>query len=235
MLFSDQPKWPLFFIALFPTLLFGIFAYKNFLPYQFPNQWQPTASTLNTTGVYDDKNEQGVFMGKKVASSPVVKKVVEKQAVLGDYYAVKRIDVDLTNQRVYAFEDNKKVMEFVVSTGKWGRTPTGTFRIAYKNYVQKMEGGNKALGTYYYLPNVHYVQFFGNEQIPWSRGFSFHEAYWHNNFGVPMSHGCINMKLEDAQALYEWTTPDTGGKWWAKATGENLGTVVMIYGQTPAS
>jgi lipoprotein-anchoring transpeptidase ErfK/SrfK len=141
------------------------------------------------------------------------------QNVLGDT-AGKRIEVNLASQSVLAFEGSNKVNEFVVSTGLWGRTPTGSFTIQRKVASQTMAGGNRALGTYYYLPGVPWVQFFGNAQIPWSRGFSFHGTYWHNNFGHPMSHGCINMKTPDAKWLYDWAP---------------MGTPVQIYGNTPAS
>ncbi len=230
---KKQSKRRYFLLSVLPVLIIGVYLYKNVLPYKFPAQWQPTPQTLNTTGLYDHSDEEGVFLGKKVRSSDISGKETAPIAVLGENNAEKRIEVDLTNQRTYAYEGDTKVMEFVVSTGKWGRTPTGEFEIAYKNYVQKMEGGKKELGTYYYLPNVHYVQFFGNDKIPWSRGFSFHEAYWHNNFGVPMSHGCVNMKREDAEALYNWTTPVLGERRWMKATEENPGTRVVIYGEAP--
>ena len=98
-----------------------------------------------------------------------------------------------------------------------------------------MQGGNKDLGTYYYLPNVPYVMFFYNNEIVKMRGFSFHGTYWHNNFGHPMSHGCINMKTEDAKKLYEWATPVvTNPKAWSTlTTAENPGTKVIIYGKAP--
>jgi lipoprotein-anchoring transpeptidase ErfK/SrfK len=79
-----------------------------------------------------------------------------------------------------------------------------------------MSGGSKELGTYYYLPNVQNVMFFYNEQYERKLGFSFHQAYWHNNFGVPMSHGCINMTTADSAKLYEWA---------------DVGTSVVIYGK----
>ncbi len=222
-------------------LVLGLFAFsisayllKNILPYALPLQYQPSVQDIEQGGYYDYAEEKGVWHGEEVTSvkSPNPSKPIQ---VLGTNSGNKRIEVDLTNQKVYAYEGDARVFEFTVSTGKWGATPTGTFTIAYKNYSQKMSGGSKALGTYYYLPNVHHVQFFGNDQIPWSRGFSFHEAYWHNNFGHPMSHGCINMKAADAEALYNWTTPDVGDKRWVKASEENSGTTVIIYGTTPRS
>ncbi len=147
----------------------------------------------------------------------------------------KRIEVDLTNQRTYAYEGTKLVYEFTVSTGLWGWTPTGEFTIWTKVRSQLMQGGSKEKGTYYYLPNVPYVMFFYNNEIEKMRGFSFHGAYWHNNFGHPMSHGCINMRNEDAKLLYEWATPVvTNPKAWSTpSTQDNQGTKVIIYGKAP--
>lgn len=147
----------------------------------------------------------------------------------------KRIEVDLTRQQVYAFEGDRVVYQFTVSTGKWGRTPTGVFTIWTKVRSQLMKGGNKQLHTYYYLPNVPWVMFFANDEVPKMRGFSFHGTYWHNNFGHPMSHGCINMRIEDAKTLYEWAMPQvTDAKAWSTpASAENPGTKVVIYGVTP--
>lgn len=222
------------FIVIGVAFIMGVFLYKNVLPYHFSHQWEANSGNLNTTGAYDSKEEKGVFLGKEVKSQDISETAMARSSILGETDASnKRIEVDLANQRVYAFEGNKVAMSFIVSTGKWGRTPTGTFKIAYKTRAQKMSGGNQALGTYYYLPNVQYVQFFGNSEIPWSRGFSFHGTYWHENFGTPMSHGCVNMRNEDAQALYYWTNPAIGDSRVIKATAENEGTTVIIYGETP--
>ncbi len=96
-----------------------------------------------------------------------------------------------------------------------------------------MEGGKKELGTYYYLPNVPFVMYFYNGQIPKWRGFGLHGTYWHNNFGHPMSHGCINMKTEDAELLFHWAKPDLNGKRSIWASKENPGTPIIIYGEAP--
>ena len=63
-------------------------------------------------------------------------------------------------------------------------------------------------------------------------GYSIHGAYWHNNFGHPMSHGCVNMKTEDAEQIYNWANPPTEGNT-TYATKENPGTEVVIYGTAP--
>lgn len=166
-------------------------------------------------------NELGIFMTLR--------------SVLGVTNTEKRIEVDLTSQKVYAYDGEHKVFEFTVSTGKWAPTPVGEFRIWAKVRSQKMSGGEKRLGTYYYLPNVPYVMFFYNNAIAKMRGFSFHGTYWHDNFGHPMSHGCVNMRIADAKTLYEWAGPVvTNEKAWSTLSdASNMGTRVIIYGETP--
>ena len=65
-----------------------------------------------------------------------------------------------------------------------------------------MKGGSKALGTFYDLANVPYVMYY-------YQGYGIHGAYWHNNFGHPMSHGCINMRPEEAGIVYSWADVGT--------------------------
>ena len=124
----------------------------------------------------------------------------------------KRIEVDLTNQRLYAYEGNQKVYDFLISSGLYNSTPTGTFKIWIKIKSQKMSGGSVEQGTYYYLPNVPYILFFYNDQVAKYIGYGIHGAYWHNNFGHPMSHGCINVHPDDVEKLYYWAQPDLGEK-----------------------
>lgn len=183
-----------------------------------------------------NNQKRAEFHGTPVAL-PNLAGLGEARQILGlsSQDASKRIEVNLTNQMVYAIEGDRIVYQFLVSTGKWGRTPTGEFTIWTKVRSQLMSGGSKALHTYYYLPNVPYVMFFYNNDVAKMRGFSFHGTYWHSNFGHPMSHGCINMRIEDAKTLYEWATPVvTNAKAWSTpATPENPGTRVVIYGTTP--
>ena len=129
--------------------------------------------------------------------------------ILGDSIVLpnddtKRISVDLTTQRLTAYENDQKVFDYSISSGTWNRTPTGTFTVWIKVHSQKMSGGSKELGTYFYLPNVPHILFFYNDKTPKQMGYSIHGAYWHNNFGVPMSHGCINMKTTEVGSIYDW-------------------------------
>ncbi len=120
----------------------------------------------------------------------------------------KWIDVDLSEQLVTPYEDMTPIRSFIVSTGLPGTpTVTGEFRIWAKTAVQDMYGGNRAAGDYYYLEDVQWVQYFFED-------YAFHGTYWHENFGQPMSRGCVNMRNEDAKWLFDWAAPvqsDTDG------------------------
>lgn len=147
------------------------------------------------------------------------------QAVLGNQASAgeKWIEVVLSEQKVYAWDGSQKIYEFVVSTGRqWTSTPEGEFRIWAKLKATRMKGGSMERGDYYDLPNVPYVMFF-------NKGYGLHGTYWHNNFGTPMSHGCVNMRIEDAKALFEWATPNlSGSQWTVNATKNNPGTRVVV-------
>ncbi len=107
------------------------------------------------------------------------------------------IDVDLSEQRVRAYKGKNLLNSFVVSTGTW-RTPTVTGQ--YKIYV-KYRYADMA-GPGYYLANVPYVMYF-------YKGYGLHGTYWHNNFGTPMSHGCVNFRTDDAGWVYNWASVGT--------------------------
>lgn len=126
------------------------------------------------------------------------------------------IDVDLSEQTVIAFEGNRPVRQFIISSGLPGTpTVTGTFHIRTKVRTQTMSGDG------YSLPNVEWVQYFYQD-------YALHGSYWHNNFGNPMSHGCVNMTNEDAKWLFDWTSPEWDGETWMHIpSGE--GTVVVVH------
>jgi lipoprotein-anchoring transpeptidase ErfK/SrfK len=85
-----------------------------------------------------------------------------------------------------------------------------------------MSGGSQELGTYYNLPNVPSNMFF-------YKGYAIHGAYWHNNFGHPMSHGCVNEPLASAAQLFEWAGPTVpAGVNAVRASADNPGTRVVI-------
>lgn len=127
------------------------------------------------------------------------------------------IRVDLSEQIVVAYEQDKPVRAFVVSSGL-PRTPTvtGTFRIRTKVKEQVMSGDG------YYLPGVKWVQYFYAD-------YGFHGTYWHNNFGEPMSRGCLNMTDSDAKWLFDWAGPTWDGKTiWYNSSEANPGALVIV-------
>jgi len=105
-------------------------------------------------------------------------------------------DVNLTRQTVTLMNGSTPGQTFTVSSGKASTpTPTGTFHVYAQVPLQPMRGCD-ADGCWDY-ENVHWATWFYQD-------YGFHEAYWRNDFGTPVSHGCINMKLADAKAVYDW-------------------------------
>lgn len=214
------------------ALLAGAFSIQAFQKEPFCANSASCITDL--TGIYDKNARTGTFEGKTV-NVPIQDAIAMAQPqkkVLGESTGPKKITVDLSSQRLYAYEGDNVVMDFPVSTGKWHHTPTGTFDIWVKLRYTKMEGGSQKYGTYYYLPNVPYTMFYYNKDVPKAAGYSIHGAYWHDNFGVPMSHGCVNMRIADAGKVFEWADPRSTG-WANPASPEDPGTQVVVYGQTP--
>jgi len=139
------------------------------------------------------------------------------------------IEVDLSEQKLRAWEGDNLYLETSISSGlPRTPTPTGEFRIWIKLRATKMEGGE---GAYYYnLPNVPYVMFFSNENVPAYLGYGLHGTYWHNDFGNPRSHGCVNLPTSIAEKLYYWTSPQSENQKWAiRSSDESLGTRIVIH------
>ncbi len=111
------------------------------------------------------------------------------------------IDVNLTNQTVTAYEGNTPVYTVLTSTGTWEYpTVVGTFNIYVKYESARMYGGYGE--DAYDLSGVPYVMYF-------HEGYGIHGTYWHNNFGTPMSHGCVNLSTSDAGWFYNWASVGT--------------------------
>ncbi len=107
------------------------------------------------------------------------------------------IDINLSQQRLTAYQGQTLVLSTLISSGIAGRnTPTGRFAVRTKIPAQRMTGPG------YNLPNVPWVMYFAGAN-------AIHGAYWHNNFGRPMSHGCVNMRISEAQWLYNWASIGT--------------------------
>ncbi len=113
----------------------------------------------------------------------------------------KKIIVDRSEQKLYAYDDDTIFMETLISTGlELSPTPRGTFTIFKKLPSRYMQGPLPylAVSKYYDLPGVPWNLYF-NEQ-----GAVIHGTYWHNSFGRPYSSGCVNMRPEEAEQLYRW-------------------------------
>jgi len=177
------------------------------------------------------KGEEIAYFHDKVVKPPKEPVVESEKKVLSakDSGKEKWIEIDLSRQMLLAHEGDEVVDSYLISSGKWGRTPTGEFKIWAKLKYTLMTGGSKAKNTYYYLPNVPYTQYFNG-------GFGIHGTYWHNNFGHPMSHGCINMYTPDAEKLFYWTNPEAeSDDWKVYPTSDSSGTRVVIHGNTPVN
>ncbi len=123
----------------------------------------------------------------------------------------KRIEISLANQTLTAFEGEQAVFYTKISSGlniqpdpddtPWS-TPPGNYHIESKYPSKHMGSGILANPYGDDLPGVPWTMFFLNPP-----GYAIHGAYWHNNFGIQMSHGCINMRNEEAKWLYRWANP----------------------------
>lgn len=111
----------------------------------------------------------------------------------------KRVIIDRSEQKLYAYESDTLFMETSISTGlELSPTPRGTFTVFKMTPTRYMQGPLPGYTDVYDLPGVPWNLYFTNE------GAVIHGAYWHNSFGSRYSHGCVNMLPADAEKLYAW-------------------------------
>src|SRR3990170_5957047 len=119
-------------------------------------------------------------------STPVVYNDIPDEVASDEFW----VDVDLSEQMVYAYEGDTLLNSFLVSTGTAAHpTVIGQFHIWIMLRYTDMSGPG------YYLPDVPYTMYF-------YQGYGLHGTYWHSNFGTPMSHGCVNLRIEDAGWIF---------------------------------
>ncbi len=107
------------------------------------------------------------------------------------------IEIDLSRQKLVAWEGNKPVYAVNISSGKSSTpTRTGTFAVQTKYRVARMTGED------YDVPDVPYTMYYDG-------GMAIHGAYWHNLFGNPVTHGCTNVAVNHAKWLFEWASVGT--------------------------
>ncbi len=118
--------------------------------------------------------------------------------------AGKRIVVDLSDQTLTAYEGDKIFMQEKVSTGlELTPTSVGSTVVYLKSPTRYMQGPTPISDQYFDLPGVPWDLYFTAD------GGAIHGAYWHNHFGQPWSHGCVNLPPEKAHELYDWTPVGT--------------------------
>jgi lipoprotein-anchoring transpeptidase ErfK/SrfK len=122
----------------------------------------------------------------------------------------KKLVVNLKEQRVYAYEKDKEVFTSRAASGAVFKslgdagnfaTPPGTWHVYRKTPSQHMYGGAAGDSDYFDLPGIPWVSYFV------TNGIAFHGTYWHNDFGVQRSHGCINVPSDNARWIWRWTMP----------------------------
>lgn len=144
--------------------------------------------------------------------------------------AEKKIVVSIPEQTLTAYEAKEVVLHVPISSGLRDTnldesdfptdTPTGIFHVQVKVPSKHMGDGNLTDDPEAYeLPGVPWVSFFH------PKGVAFHGAYWHDNFGRKMSHGCVNMRVDDAKWLYRWSSPLARASDW---NSKGYGTIIKI-------
>ncbi len=134
----------------------------------------------------------------------------------------KWIEVNLYEQTLAAYEGDRMVYATLVSSGlpRWP-TPTGLSRIWAKAASSKMSGRD-GYPDYYFLQDVPWIMYFDG-------AVALHGAYWHDRFGAPHSHGCVNLSPKDALWLFNWTTPSPGPNNWTLPKPDDAGTWVWVH------
>ncbi len=151
-----------------------------------------------------------------------VARIVKNKRPKGVPPGAKWIDIDIYEQILEAYKGDRLIYATLVSSGLPAfETPKGLFRIWGKARMRKMSGGKKGK-DYYFLEDVPYQMYFSN-------GVAIHGAYWHDNFGIKQSHGCVNISPRDAKWLFDWTRPVVNGQAFIKATKSNPGTFVYVH------
>ncbi|MBR8837178.1 MAG: L,D-transpeptidase [Stigonema ocellatum SAG 48.90 = DSM 106950] len=107
------------------------------------------------------------------------------------------IQINLTTQRLTAWEGGTPVYAVMISSGKKSTpTLTGVFNIQSKHKVARMQGED------YDISNVPYAMYYqGN--------YAIHGAYWHRKFGTQITHGCVNVAPDHAKWLFQWASLGT--------------------------
>ncbi|EKQ69871.1 hypothetical protein OsccyDRAFT_2519 [Leptolyngbyaceae cyanobacterium JSC-12] len=128
-----------------------------------------------------------------IAQRPTIAATISDYKLSGQRW----IEIDLSKQRLYAWQGDRQVYAVLVSTGKASTpTPAGVFAIQTRHRYARMQGYD------YDVPDVPYTMYY-------HRGYAIHGAYWHYRFGTPVSHGCTNVAVNHARWLFYWAKVGT--------------------------
>jgi lipoprotein-anchoring transpeptidase ErfK/SrfK len=195
-----------------------------------PLAWRSVVSITGKQRVQKGRYYEEVEGGGYVATDEVSRVDLAKKMPGWANDGEKWIDINVTRQTLVAYEGTKPVYATLVSTGEAGlddpaktkATKRGIFRIHSKYLTATMD--SRVVGEEFELRDVPYVQYF-------TEGYALHAAYWHDVFGQPKSHGCINLAPEDARRLFFWTGPQVPPGWHGASAGNagKTGTVVFVH------
>jgi hypothetical protein len=174
-------------------------------------------------GVLHFQTTDGLWLSDRYASRVDGVKKMPKWAKDGERW----IDVSITKQVLLAYDGTRPAYATLISSGEAGledpetskSTARGIFRIHTKHLTTTMS--SKTVGEEFELKDIPYVQYF-------EEGYALHAAYWHDDFGTPRSHGCINLAPEDARWLFQWTEPQLPPGWHGVRKALS-GSVVFIH------
>jgi hypothetical protein len=174
-------------------------------------------------GVLHFQTTDGLWLSDRFVSRVDGVKHMPKWANDGERW----IDVSIAKQVLMAYEGTKPAYVTLVSTGEAGlddpettkSTVQGIFRIHTKHLTTTMS--SNVVGEEFELKDIPYVEYFQDS-------YALHAAYWHDDFGTPRSHGCINLAPEDARWLFQWTEPQLPAGWHGVRKALS-GSVVFIH------
>ena len=216
-------------LVLVCVVFFGVFALGGPLSTSVEKDegQEVSCSTSDFSGDFDPSEKIAVFEGKEIPAPSLVASAPKR--ILGTSFGERWIEIDLSEQKLKAWEEESLFLETLISSGlPQTPTPIGEFHIWTKLRATKMEGGSGK--SFYSLPNVPYVMFFEGRGIPNWKGYGLHGTYWHSDFGNRRSHGCVNLPTSVAEQLYNWVTPVLPeGKNSIRATDANPGTRIVIH------
>ncbi|MDB4947113.1 MAG: putative secreted protein [Labilithrix sp.] len=195
-----------------------------------PATWRSAVTVTGKQRVHKGKTYEELEGGAWIAQDDLARVHLAKKMPGWALEGEKWIDINVTSQVLVAYEGQVPVYATLVSTGEAGledpattkSTKRGVFRIHTKYLTSTMD--SKVVGEEFELRDVPYVQYF-------TEGYALHAAYWHDVFGQPKSHGCINLAPEDARRLFFWTGPTVPPGWHGASAGAagKTGTVVFVH------